>query len=574
MSELRYQLDLLKAMNQRLSGREKMYRFVCETSYSAFIYYSFEKKEMEILGKWDSFFDFKMKDLQDIHRLFEAIDRQFEISLREVLFAEKEGKEEAVCECMLRGKKRWLEFRTCVSYDMQGLPEEKIVCISDITKHKLQNEELMYMAYYDTLTGLYNRDYFVRCLGEFLRSAEAENRIVSVLAIDIDDFHKVNDGLGIIAGDELVQQFGSVLKDLCSEKIIAGHFNSDYYCLAIYDSTGERTVKTIYEKLQNALKTPFLLSSGQELTITVSVGVAEYPEATVNTLELINCAEIVMYKGKDLGKNTIQYFDEPILKEFLQNVQIETKLKEAVFNHYFTLHFQPQFYVGNKKLRGVEALIRWRDRDGQMISPAVFIPVAEKNGTIIPIGNWVMEEAISNYSRWRKRYGYSFILSINISAIQYAREDFVPNLMNVLNKYSVNPSEIELEVTESVLIEDFQKVTEKLKILRGYGIKVSLDDFGTGYSSLSYLKKLPIDTLKIDKTFVDTVLTDPATRAIMEFIISMVKTLGLETIAEGVEQEQQFKYLHAIGCNVIQGYYLSRPLSVDALEKLLEESVG
>lgn len=571
MNELRYQVDLLKAMNQKLSVQEKMYHLVCDTSYSAFLYYSFEKSEIHLLGKWDQFFDFKIHDWKDLSRLYETVDEPYIEKLRDVIFLERKHLPEAVTECMLRGRKAWLEFRAKVFYDETGVPQDKIISISDITKFKIQNEELTYMAYYDSLTGLYNRNYFVRRLSDFVRKAEEEQEIVSVLLIDIDDFRKVNDGLGIIVGDELVQQLGSFLKEMSSEDIITCHLNSDVYCMAIYGPRGQRSVGNIHERIQERMRQPFILSGGQEISITVSIGVAEYPESAATALELIGCAEIVMYKSKDLGKNNIQYFDTPILNAFLHNVKIENELKEAIYGNNFELHYQPQYYAGNKKLRGMEALIRWRDGSGRMISPAVFIPIAEKNGAIVSIGRWVMEESIRQFALWRHKRREAMILSINVSPIQYMKDGFVDELLQLLSIYQVPHQEIELEITESVLIEDFDKVTAKLRLLRDYGIRVSLDDFGTGFSSLSYLKKLPIDTLKIDKSFIDTVMSDAATRVITESIITMVRTLGLETIAEGVEQEQQYKYLHAIGCDIIQGYYFGRPLPVQEMEALLDE---
>lgn len=571
MNELRYQVDLLTAMNQKLSVQEKMYHLVCDTSYNAFLYYSFEKSEISLLGKWDSFFDFRIRDWKDLGRLYEMVDEPYVEPLREVIFLEKKHQQEAVTECMLRDKRAWLEFRAKVFYDEDGVPQDKIISVSDITKFKMQNEELTYMAYYDSLTGLYNRNYFVRLLTEYVRRAQEEREIVSVLLIDIDDFRKVNDGLGIIVGDELVQQLGSFLKEMSCEDIIVCHLNSDIYCMAIYDPTGLKSVTQIHERIQERTRKPFLLSGGQEISITVSVGVAEYPESAATALELIGCAEIVMYKSKDMGKNTIQYFDTPILNEFLQNVQIENQLKDAIYGNSFELYYQPQYFSGNKQLRGMEALIRWRDGSGRMISPAVFIPIAEQNGAIVSIGRWVMEEGIRQFAKWRCKWEKPLVLSINVSAIQYMKDGFVDELLQVLSTYQVPPQEVELEITESVLIEDFDKVTAKLRVLRDYGIRVSLDDFGTGFSSLSYLKKLPINTLKIDKSFIDTVLSDAATRIITESIISMVHTLGLETIAEGVEQEQQYKYLHAIGCNIIQGYYFGRPLPVQEMETLLEQ---
>ena len=569
MDELRYQIDLLKAMNQKLSGRDKMFRLAFDTSHNAFLYYSFEKKEYVTLGKWDEFFPFSYNDKKDLAKLYDMIDDDYLVALKAGMFLEKTGEDSKVTECMLKDKRTWYEFETKVVYDEYNRPTDKILSVRNITKFKRQNDELQYMAYYDETTGLYNRNYFVKLLGEFIAKAERENSVVSVIFIDIDDFRKINDGIGMIIGDEVVQQYGQFLGSFSSDKCIVCHMNSDIFCVAIYDPCGKRSVEYIHSAIKERIKQGFLLSNGMEIKLTVSMGVAEYPEASRSPIELINCAEIVMFKAKSKGKAMIQYFDAPILQDFLQTVDIENRLKEAVFSKNFSLNFQPQYFTKNGRLRGVEALIRWKDGSKRMISPSVFIPIAEKNGAIVPIGKWVMEESIKTYADWKRKYDIPLVMSINISAIQYRRKDFVTILMDMLRKYDVNPSEIELEITESVLIEDFDEVKEKLLALRDYGVRISLDDFGTGFSSLSYLNGLPIDTLKIDKSFIDKVCEDEATRIITESIISMVDKLGYETVAEGVETQEQLDYLTRSGCDVIQGFYYSKPIPAEEIEQLL-----
>lgn len=570
MNELHNQLDLLKAMNQKLVEKEKMYQLITDTVPSAYLYYSIEKNEDYMLGRWYDFFDFDIRDKRDLEKLFESFEEEFYAPLKEAFYLEKNGGMERVVECRLKDSRRWLRFHVFVLYNAEGKPTDTVARIDDITQAKIRDEELEYMAYYDDLTGLYNRNYFAHELGNFIYKAEALNKVISVLIIDIDNFRKVNDGLGIVVGDELVSQFGMFLNEFSDENIIVCHLNSDVYCMAIYDPVGHRSVENIHKLIRERTKKPFCLSSGQELQITVSVGVAEYPEAATSALELINCAEIVMFNSKDIGKNTIQYFNAPILDEFLKGVEIENKLKEAIFNKGFEMNFQPQYYVGSKRLRGVEALIRWQDTPGHYISPGIFIPLAEKNGSIITIGNWVVEESVRQFAEWRKKYDVDFVMSINISAMQYRNDDFASSLIGILEKYKVEPSMVELEITESVLIEDFHMVIEKLNLLKDYGVKISLDDFGTGFSSLSYLKDLPIDTLKIDKSFIDTVLSDSSTRIITESIVNMVKSLGFESVAEGVEDEQQLHYLHGIGCDVIQGYLLGKPQTPAQIEELLQ----
>lgn len=571
MEELKYQIDLLNAMNEKLSRDEKMLRLICETSNSAFLYYSYEDDRFQTVANWDHFFGFTVTCVQDLSRLFDCVEEQCVIPLREVLFIENQKLERQSIEVKLRDKHICVEVEVNIVYDAVGSPTDKIVRFKDVTKLASQNDELTYLAYYDVLTGLYNRNYFVRLVGDFIRKAEKNNTTVAIMFMDFDDFRKINDSMGIIVGDELVQVFGQFLAELMGENLVVSHFNSDIYCIGIYDPCGARSVDTIYKTIRERIKQPFKLSGGQEIFITLTVGVAEYPEAATGTLELINCAEIVMFKAKSMGKDKVQYYDGTILDEFMKNVTIENQLKTAVFQQNFTMYYQPQFRTTDRKLRGVEALIRWKDDNGKMISPAVFIPIAEKNGTIVPIGTWVIEESLQAYAEWKRKYHYPLIMSLNISAIQYKQPDFIEKVLHLMEKYDVSPSEIELEITESVLIDDFTEITEKLTILRDIGIKISLDDFGTGYSSLSYLKGLPIDTLKIDKSFIDTVITDENTRIITESIIYMVKKLGYETIAEGVETEEQYRYLHEIDCDNIQGYLLGKPMPSDKIESLLAD---
>lgn len=559
---------------KELSNDEKMFQMIYDMSDSAFLYYNFGEKTVKTVGSWNKFFDTGLRTSEELKKIGHCVEEEYAPQFEEFLFPEKKGIRKGDMTVRLRDGKTWLECEAVVIYDKKGRPKDKVLRFEDITKFKRQHEELIYLAYYDMLTGLYNRNYFVQLLGKFLRKAEKEEKKVGVMFVDIDDFHRINDGLGIVVGDEVVQQYGQYLSSFGGKDVIVSHFNSDIYCLAIYDSHGTEEVEQIYRAMGKRLEKPFILSGGQEIFITAGIGVASYPEAAKNALELINCAEIVMLKGKARGKGSIQYFDTAILKDFLQDIDIENKLKDAVFHQNFTIAFQPQYQANNKKLRGVEALIRWKDKEGNMISPSVFIPIAEKNGTIISIGSWVMEESVRIFSGWKKKYQASLILALNISAIQYKRRDFVDSLMQVLEKYEVSPSEVELEITESILIDDLEEVKNKLLALKEYGFKISLDDFGTGYSSLSYLKGLPIDTLKIDKSFIDTVILDNNTKIITESIIYMVKRLGYETVAEGVETKEQFEYLKSIECDSIQGYFLGRPMPPDQVEMLLNETAG
>lgn len=569
MDDLRYQVDLLNALNQKLKVNERMYKLICDTSHRAFLYINYSYGLVETIGRWDTFFDFSITDSSELLRITDAFEEEFSPELRRLLFIEREGKSAQKLEVKRKDSDLWFSVEVAVTFDENGAVSDKIIAFGDITKMKNRQDELTFMAYYDCLTNLYNRNYFISKLKEFVDKAEKENAIVSVLLIDVDDFHKVSDGRGILTGDEILQNIGLFLHDLCEPNVIGSHFNSDIFCLAIYDPCGHRSVETIYRSIKDYLANPIKLTDMTDVSVSVSVGVAEYPESTTNALSLINCAEIVMLKAKSAGKDNIKFFDSGILNAFLKEVAIDTKLKEAVRNYDFFMNYQPQFYSDGNRLRGVEALIRWKDRDGNLISPGVFIPIAEKNGTIIPIGDFVLENTIKTFMDWKLKFNYEMFLSVNISSIQYARPDFVPKIIAYVNKYGMDPGQLELEITESVLIDDFDLVISKMEELRDFGIKVSLDDFGTGFSSLSYLKGLPIDTLKIDKSFIDNVTFDEPSRIITESIITMAKKLGFETVAEGVETREQLDYLKSVSCDLIQGYYLGKPMSDREIEEIL-----
>ena len=574
MEDLQFQLNMVRSLNQQLNGKEKMYQLVCSTSRNAFLYVDFHKNEVSILGNWKGFFDFTIEKTDDILMICDVVDDSQKGELRKLLLLEKYGERSGVVECRMSDSGRWMEMECTVMYDKEQ-PVEKVVRIRDITVAKKQNDELRYMAYYDMLTGLYNRNYFVSVLSDWIRTAENDGDTIAVMCLEIDNFKKINDGLGLVAGDELIQSFGLFLKGFMDGQTIVAHVTDDTYYLAIRNPIGSHSADSIFDAIVKRVEEPFVLMGGHEIYVTVCAGIAEFPEAATNSLELINCSEIVMFRSKENGPNSMKYFEAPIFEDFIENISMENKLKEAVNMNRFLLYHQPQYDSLSGKLRGVEALVRWQDETGKLISPGVFIPIAEKSGMIVPIGAWVLEEGIQKYAEWREKYNCDMILSLNISAIQYKRPDFVNNLLELLEKYRVNPKDIELEITESVLIDDFEQVVSKLRTLKEYGIKISLDDFGTGYSSLSYLKGLPIDTLKIDKSFIDTVTEDKSTQVITESIVSMVKKLGYETVAEGVETEEQYEYLKKIECDNIQGYLLGKPMPADGIADLLEnEAVG
>ncbi|MBR6147313.1 MAG: GGDEF domain-containing protein [Lachnospiraceae bacterium] len=569
-----YQISLLSAMNTKLAKSEGILKNICDISESAFIYFDYEEKKPYVLGNWSHFFDFEPGKFLSVGQIVDLADDEFVEGIYRTLNLEKTGEEKSSFEFKMRDKNLYVNSNVNVLYDNAGIPVWKIIVFTDVTKYKNQNDELTYMAYYDSLTGLYNRNYFVLSLGEMVSKAEQNNAVVSILFIDVDDFRKVNDGMGILEGDEVVQSIGLSFKKMMDENLIISHFNSDIFCMAIYDPVGRRSVESIVDKIREIMRTPIKLVSGKEVTLTVSVGVAEYPESTNNYLELINLAEIVMLKAKNKGKNNVQYYDKPIIDEFIGNIEIEKKMSKALKNQNFVMYYQPQYDTNTRELRGVEALVRWCDEDGKLVSPETFIPIAEKNGSILLLGDWIIEECLSDLSRWKEKHNNmeDFLLSINVSSIQFKNKNFVKYLISIIKKYGISPTNVELEITESVFIDNMEEIIHKMKLLKDFGIRFSMDDFGTGFSSLSYLRELPIDTLKIDKSFIDDVVTDGSTRTIAESIIDLSKKLGFDTIAEGVEQEVQYSLLKNIGCENIQGFYLGKPMKFEEIDALLDKT--
>jgi len=572
MDDLKYQIDLLTALNEKLMNSEHIYRTVSEFSGFLYIFKDYKTETAELIGPWDEMLREKITSVPYDERYMLSLIHDDDVKLYTESIYELEHKGEISSRIEIRTKTPclWVECEAKIVYDTEGQPLEKIIAFRDISKRKAQNEEIAYLAFNDSLTGLYNRNYFVRCLRDLCEKAESEKVGVELLFLDIDDFKKINDSIGLLFGDELVQGFAVMLKEYQSDDVLVGRFGSDVFIVAIYNPYGQRSADYIYKSIREKLRKPYVLTNKNEVSYTVSAGVAEYPEAGKTALDLIKNAEIVLSKAKDSGKNTIQYFEYEILQQFIKSVSLEQKLKDAIDHEDFILYFQPQFDTKTNQLRGAETLLRWPDAHGSfVISPSEFIPIAEKNGAIVPIGNYVLKEAIRIMSNWKMRFRMDLTVSVNISAIQLEKDNFVEFIQHLLQSYEFDPKLLELEITETAFINDFETITSRINTLRQMGIQVALDDFGTGYSSLSYLREMPIDTLKIDKAFIDSALSDSGTSIITQSVVEMASKLGLSTIAEGVETQAQLDYMKSIGCDYIQGYLLGKPMSKLDFEKLI-----
>jgi diguanylate cyclase (GGDEF)-like protein len=573
VDELHYRNDLLEVLNEKYIKSEKMYQTICDTMDCAILYYDYLNYQNQVFGKWSTYFEFPISNQKDLLQILNVVHDDSVSKLKEILFLEKTDKDydSIICKDVLNEK--YLDFEVFLMRNERGELESKIIKVNDVTEHQRQGNDLEYLAYYDSLTDLCNRNYFIKLLQGWIKKAEKDNSIISVMIFDINNFRKINDHGGLTLGDEIIQSFGKILNEFSCKNVIVSRFHADIFYVAIKDPIGDCNAEYIYLTVFEKLKYPFHLSNGSDIPIAACVGIVEYPEEANTALELLKYAEIALFKAQEHEKNSFMYFNKTILNSFLCSADADQMLKEAVIHDEFFLFFQPQYDVESNKLRGVEALLRWKNKEGQLISPTVFIPLAEKNGMIVPLGKWVIEESIRIYSEWMNNYKYKMILSINISAIQFYRGELVLDIMNAIKKYKMDPYLLEIEITESVLIKDFSGITEKMNVLRNIGIKVSMDDFGTGYSSLSYLSGLPIDTLKIDKSFIDSVSESDSSRIIIESILKMVKKLGVETVAEGVETKEQYDLLKEMECDCIQGYLLGKPMEASKIEQLIMNEI-
>ena len=441
----------------------------------------------------------------------------------------------------------------------------------DITDRKIAEETITFQAYHDLLTSLPNRALLRDRLSLAITQAKRENDMLAVMFLDLDRFKNINDSLGHIIGDEVLQQVSTRLKGCLREGDTLARFGGDEFTLMLPKiSDNKEDVIKVAEKITHILKEPFFVESN-ELYISASIGISLYPHDGSDMDALIKNADIAMYHVKGQGKNGYQFFSDDMDTPYFKNLSLDTGIHNALQFEEFSLLYQPQINVKSGEIIGVEALLRWNHPKHGQIPPNDFIPFAEETGLIIEIDNWVLNNAIYQASQWIKSGHLKIRMSINISASHLAEDNFVEKITLALNAFGVPGQCIEIEITENAIMADMDGVIHKLKQLRTMGISIAIDDFGTGYSSLTYLHKLPIHTLKIDRSFLqdDRFANDEHT--IVNTIVAMAKGLKLNVIAEGVETQPQLDYLRRIGCNEAQGFLMGKPLHHAIIEKMLEQ---
>lgn len=469
----------------------------------------------------------------------------------------------------------WLTL-TAVNDDV-GEVTHYVGTSQDITERKEAESQIEYLAYHDDLTDLANRRLLHDRLRQNIASCKRHNEFGAVLLLDLDRFKDLNDSLGHSVGDEILRQVASRLKEIVREDDTVARLGGDEFVVVLSSvgndiSTIGVKVQAIAEKIRISLLQPYKQKNGQCYS-TVSIGISLFPEKTENIDDIIKHADTALYRAKAQGRNTSCFYKPSMQIEVDAKLAIGDGLRKALENKEFILYYQPQ--VNDRhELLGAEALIRWQHPEQGMIPPDRFIPVAEDTGLILDIGLWVLQEAARQVAEWHAAgicKQDMLRLSVNVSPRQFRQPDFAAQVLSVFEHAGVSPDCIELEVTESMLMDDLDDIVKKMKELRRHGIRISIDDFGTGYSSLAYLKQLPLDQLKIDQSFIRDITSDDNDGVVVETIIAMASHLGLGVIAEGVENQRQLDFLIEKGCKAFQGYYFSQALSVDDFERYIRE---
>ncbi len=461
----------------------------------------------------------------------------------------------------------YLEWLTII--EIKESEEEEVLyaaIFSDITERKRNEKRIKTLAYFDELTHLPNRRLFSDRLEMALATAHRDQQKVAVMFLDLDHFKQVNDTLGHSVGDELLQQVAKRLQSCLQEGDTLARLGGDEFTLLLTEENEVENIQAYASSLINVLKEPFYINQ-TELSITTSIGGAIYPDDGADSESLLKHADIAMYRSKELGRNSFQLFKPAMNARSLERMAIEKRIKKALQHNEFELYYQPKVDAKNNALVGLEALVRWQDPELGFVSPACFIPLAEEIGIIVDIDLWVLDAACRQISLWQQQ-GVKFErVSINVSALHFTQGNLIKAVEAALLKWQVAGRFLEIEITESSFIRSLKDAKKVLNALKLLGVKLALDDFGTGYSALSYLTRLPIDVLKIDASFIAKVPDEYGNSQIVRAIVALAHSLNLELVAEGVEKQHQLDFLQQLNCHHIQGYFYSKPLTVDEFER-------
>ena len=444
----------------------------------------------------------------------------------------------------------------------------------DVTQSAMAEHKVMEMASSDSLTGLANRGHFLIELGRLMARARRDGKAFAVCFIDLDRFKSINDSRGHEAGDELLKLMARRLRQALRESDLVARLGGDEFVVLIEDDIGAANLTRVAQKLLDAIAEPVNLADCS-FQVTCSLGIAQFPRDGADAATLMRHADAAMYLAKSRGKNNLQFYTDELADESARQFVLDTELRQALERNELLLHYQPKIDLTHMRMVGVEALVRWKHPQRGLVPPGEFITLAEERGLIVALGRWVMQAACKQLRAWRQAGLSTVPVAINLSARRFASDALVDDIVGALREHGLAPSDIEVELTESTLMAEPERAGEVLRRLDDMGVRVSIDDFGTGYSSLSYLKRVPAQTVKIDRSFIQGLPDDKDDRAIVQAVIAMAHSLGLSVVAEGVETQAQLAMLRDQGCDEVQGYLLARPMpAADLALRLLPDAQG
>jgi len=439
---------------------------------------------------------------------------------------------------------------------------------SDITDLKKTQNKLQKLAHFDSLTGLANRVLLEERTTQAILLAQREKYKVAMLFIDLDNFKYINDTLGHDVGDELLKKAAKRFNNVIRDTDTLARQGGDEFVILLSKMAQSKDAHNIAEKIREAGSKPFRIAK-QDLFITTSIGIAVFPDDANDTAGLLKCSDMAMYAAKDSGKNSFQFYSSKLNHSAIDRLKIERALRKAMDEEELEVYFQPQIDAKSEKIEKFEALVRWPQADGHFIPPDLFIPIAEESGLIVKLGEWVLQQSLQAIKEINEYTGQRYTIAVNLSARQFRHYELAQRLKEIAREYQYPSSMIEFEVTESLLVEDYKLAEKILNQIKSFGFRLALDDFGTGYSSMSYLKHFPLDTLKLDKVFMQDLTKDARNQAIVSASVDMGRALGMKVICEGVETEEQFKFIQSLIGVKAQGYYFSRPLPLENLKSFL-----
>ncbi len=443
--------------------------------------------------------------------------------------------------------------------------------LTEYNRAMKENEERLYqMNHFDSLTGLPNRIKINSRMDLLISLLSHKKMSFALVYIDLDNFKKINDTIGHRVGDLMLQAVSTRLASIIHQDDMLGRWGGDEFAILVQRPLEGNDLLSYVEQIRDSFNQMFTLEDS-DYRMSASFGISLFPQDGETAADLVKCAETAMYKSKEYGKNMVQFYRKEMNDEIMKRIKYESKLLTSIDNNELYLCFQPQFETKTKKLRGFEALCRWKTEKFGEVSPLEFIPVAESVGFIVTLGEWVMETAFRTLKTYSEKYNWDGVMSVNISAAQLMSPTFLQSVKRILSKTSVDPKKVEFEVTETIMMANVDRAIEIMNEVSGLGISIALDDFGTGYSSLNYLRQLPIRVLKIDKSFIDELPKKDAQRLMVGSIISLVHQMNMKTVAEGVDEERKMELLNKYDCDYIQGFLWGRPVREKDLDALFEE---